>query len=405
MPRLGLVGHGRRSCLKVLVVNPSLFAPFYDYEFCRALAEIGISVTMVGRPARRYEVRPNGSFTLAPLFYRRPGEREAGWQTSRLGHIRKGIQHAFGLRALEKLAFAQRADIVHFQWLVLPLLDRIALRRLRRRCGLVLTVHNAEIATHSPGAVVGKIGAALQSLGQKGAVLGFDRYVVHTARTRAHLIELGIPSERIVYKHHPPLHLATPTPLPADPEEDGRRSILFFGQIKPYKGVDVLIEAGIAMASVRRDFRITIAGRPFQSLEALRARIARAGVEDVFSFDLDYLPEERLAKYLARASIVVFPYREIDGSGALSHAVRFGKPIVATSVGGFAEYPFKDHIELVPRDDAKALATALTLLLDDPVRLEELGRQASTLWSLLPSWVEFAQACHSAYREIAPKHV
>jgi glycosyltransferase involved in cell wall biosynthesis len=391
--------------LKVFIVNPSLFAPHYDYHLCRALVEIGDSVTMVGRPFRRYEQLADEPFEYAGMFYRRTAQRETDWRTSRVGHILKGIEHGFGLRALEKLTIDQRAEIVHFQWLVLPFLDRVFLRRFRRRGGAVLTVHNAEIATHSRGTVVGGIGSMLQSLGQTGAALSFDRYVVHSAKTADHLVDIGINSRRIICLPHPPLELAGASAMNCAPVVGRPRDILFFGTIKPYKGVDVLIEAGIVMAAKRRDFRITIAGRPYQSLESLRDRIVKAGADDVFRFDLNFLPDARLAEYLADASIVVFPYREIDGSGALSHAVKFGKPIVASRVGGFDEPPFRDCLELVAPDDAGALATKLTQLLDEPVRLQLLADKVTTLLHLLPTWTEYARACQTAYRDLLREKV
>lgn len=358
---------------------------------------------MIGRPLRQYEELVDEPFEFADLFYRHTSQREAGWRTSRLDHIRKGIEHAFGLRALEKLVIERGADVVHFQWLVLPLLDRVALSRIRRHCGLVLTVHNAEITTHTPKAVAGPLGAMLQSAGRKRAVLGFDRYIVHTEKTFDRLIELGILPERIIRLPHPPLDLDSPNPPQTTTETEKRPNILFFGQIKPYKGVDILIEAGIAMAATRRDFRITIAGRPFQSMEALRARVTEAGVEEVFRFDLDFVSDTKLAEYLAAASIVVFPYREIDGSGALSHAINFEIPIVASRVGGFAEAPFKDYIELVPPDDSSALAATLAGLLNDPARLSDLKQRTCKLRSSIPSWTDYARACRTAYGEIGPR--
>jgi glycosyltransferase involved in cell wall biosynthesis len=99
----------------------------------------------------------------------------------------------------------------------------------------------------------------------------------------------------------------------------------------------------------------------------------------------------------------VFPYREIDGSGAMSHAVRFEKPIVASNVGGFAEPPFRDYVELVPPDDATALARVLSDLLDDSARLTSLTDKSRTLRSLLPSWPAFAAACQLMYRGIATR--
>ncbi|HRX72907.1 MAG TPA: glycosyltransferase [Hyphomonas sp.] len=393
--------------MRVLVVNPSLFAPAYDYHFCRALTALGVHVTMVGRPLRSYEQQLAGEpFDFAELFYRSTGKREAGGQTSRLGRLRKGVEHALGLRALEALAAEQDADIVHFQWLVLPFLDRIALDRLRRRSGLVLTVHNAELTTHSTSAVIGRLGALLQSLGRRRAVLGFDRYVTHTTNTADQLRALGIAAERILLLPHPPLDLEGPASSSAPTVDNGRREILFFGAIKPYKGIEVLVDAGIALAAARRDFRITIAGRPFQPMDRLRARIAAAGANDAFRFDLDYLPDNRLAAYLAEASIIVFPYRKIDGSGALSHAIRFGKPIVASRVGGFAEAPIKDHLELVPAENPVALAATLASLLDAPDRLAALARRCAALEHELPSWRAFAEASRALYAAIpdAPRH-
>lgn len=390
--------------MRVLVVDPSLFTFPYDRAFCGALGRTGADVVLVGRPLRAYEQSLEGEpFAFADLFYRGTGKREVGWQTSRLGRLRKGVEHALGLRALDALAAEPTADIVHFQWLMLPFLDRLALQRLRRRSGLVLTVHNAELTTHSTSAVIGRLGAVLQALGRQGAVLGFDRYVAHTTKTVAQLETLGIPRDRILLLSHPPLELETPTlPPPPAPAAaaDGRREILFFGAIKPYKGVDVLIEAGLALAATRRDFRITIAGRPFQPMDDLRARVEAAGAADLFRFDLDYLPDARLAAYLAEAAIVVFPYREIDGSGALALAASFAKPIVASRVGVFAEPPVENHVELVPPEDPKALAATLAGLLDAPDHLAALGRRAAALEGELPSWPAFATACRAAYDAI-----
>ena len=123
------------------------------------------------------------------------------------------------------------------------------------------------------GAVaVGRFGAFLQGLDQRRAVLSFDRYIVHSDRTLQRLLGLGVASEKIIHLPHPPLELDAPIPLPVVPKDGDRRDILFFGNIKPYKGVETLIEAGIALAATRRDFRITIAGRPSHPLDALRAR-------------------------------------------------------------------------------------------------------------------------------------
>jgi glycosyltransferase involved in cell wall biosynthesis len=388
--------------LDVFVVNPSLFAPFYDYHLCRALADLGHSVTMIGRPLRQYERRPEGSFESAGLFYRLSDRNNEGRPTSKVGQALKGFEHAAGLAALENLARRKGADVVHFQWLVVPLIDRWWIARMRRRCGMVLTVHNAEVTTHSPGAIIGRVGGLFHSIGQRSAVLGFDRFVVHSARTFDRLRGFGIAADRIAHLQHPPLELRPARNTEPGAPRTGRTEILFFGSIKPYKGVDILVAAGLKMATTRRDFRITIAGQPFQPIDDLQTRIAESRCSDLFRFDLNYIPDEKLADYIAQAAIVVFPYREIDGSGALSHALRLDKPIVASNVGGFAESPFAEHLSLVPPNDPSALASRLGELIADPSSLEELRRKSAQLRSRLPSWADYARACQSLYEEIAP---
>lgn len=94
-------------------------------------------------------------------------------------------------------------------------------------------------------------------------------------------------------------------------------------------------------------------------MEALRAHVATSGIENVFGVDLDYLSDNKISEYLAATSVVVFPCRDIDGSGALLRAIRFEKPIVASKVRGLNEPTFRDHFELVPPGDAAALLATL----------------------------------------------
>jgi glycosyltransferase involved in cell wall biosynthesis len=381
--------------VKVLVVDPPYFTLPYDLHFCRALAEAGAEVELIGRPQRGYEIVGDEPFRLRPIFYPRSEARGDGWKTTRGTKLLKGVEHGLGLVALDRLATATRPDIVHFQWLVVPALDGIALRRLKRRAGLVLTVHNASLTAHSAAAMVGGLAAVLQRLGQ-GDLLGlFDGFIVHTEQTRAHLVGHGIDGARIRVLDHPPLTLAE---VPAAAKGNERR-ILFFGSVKPYKGVDVLVRAALEMLPASPGWRIDVVGRPFQALDDERRLIEAAGLSERFGFDLRYVPDEDLARYLAAADLVVFPYREIDASGALALAVAAGKPIVASAVGVFGERPTADHVSVVPPGDAAALARALTTLAGDPAARERLAAGSRALAETFVSWRSFAQHSLAFYHE------
>jgi glycosyltransferase involved in cell wall biosynthesis len=374
--------------VKVLVVDPSLFSGPYDAAFCAALAAAGAEAQLVTRPPRPHEAPPAAGFTYRALFYRRAERRRE--TAGALGQALKGLEHGRGLVALDALVRRERPDVVHVQWLVLPLLDDLAYARLARRVPLVLTLHNS-VAFH------GRPSSALQLLGHERALRRFQHHVAHTRQTADYLRGLGVPAERISLLPHPPLELP---PAEAAPPQDGIVRILLFGALKPYKGIEVLARAGIALAARRRDFHVTIAGRPFYDLAPLQAEIAAAGAAERFSFDTRFVPDAELACHLARADIVAFPYHEIDASGALALAVRAGRPIVASAVGVFAEPPAAEHLRLVPPGDAAALAGALEELIADPAARRRQAAASRALEAAIPGWPAFARACLEIYRKL-----
>ncbi|MCB2054652.1 MAG: glycosyltransferase [Geminicoccaceae bacterium] len=388
----------------VLMVDPSLFSLPYDEHLCRALAHIGVPVTLVGRPLRTYEhLEPEG-FTFAPLFYPRTETSNADWRGSPGRRLLKGLEHARGLLALTRRTRTERPDVVHLQWFGLPFLDRLALRRIGRSAGLVMTVHNSTVLHGAAHA------AWLQILGDRRARTMFDRYIVHTKKTANHLAELGIDADRVTLLAHPPLRLnhtgggegAGPlveefTPKGRDSEEKPVR-LLFFGSIKHYKGVDLLVEAALRLAARGLPFRLDVLGRPFEPMDGLERRVATAGAAGRIRFDLRYIPDGLLAERLAAADIVVFPYREIDASGALALAVEAGKPIVASDVGVFGEPGTRDHLRLVPAGDVNALTAALAELVEDEAVRAVWAAAVRRLSGTMSSWEEFARRSLEVYR-------
>jgi glycosyltransferase involved in cell wall biosynthesis len=369
--------------VRVLVVDPSLYTLPYDRAFCRALAAAGAEVTLVGRPLRAGEHLAAEGFAFVPLFYR------VGERAGRLQRLVKGAEHGLGLLALARLVHRLRPRIVHLQWLVLPLLDRLLLARIGREAGLVVTVHNS--ASYHGSA------SRLRVRGERAALRRFDAWVAHTERTRAHLAGLGVPAARVRLLPHPPLDLAPPGTVAPPPAAPGMRTLLLFGALKPYKGVDVLIRAALLLARTRRDFRVALVGRPAMDLAPLLAEISAAGLADRLVLDLRFLPEPDLGAWLRAADLALFPYHDIDGSGALVAAAQAGLPIVASAVGGFTEPPVRDHVLLVPPGDPAALAAALDRLLGDPAALARLATQSRGLAAALPSWDRFAAACLELY--------
>ncbi|MEO1016090.1 MAG: glycosyltransferase [Pseudomonadota bacterium] len=372
--------------MKIFVVDQSLFSPLYDAQFCEALAEVGHDVTLIGRPLRPEEEQRARGYRTLPFFYRL-SERALARIGPRALAL-KGVEHGLDMRRLLRLVEQQQPDIVHFEWILLPFIDRYFFKSLGERVPIILTVHNAT-AFHGGGS------SRLMRIGPEQVFNHVAHFIPHTESTANYLASFDIMPDRWTQIQHPAIDL--PDPKIEDQPTDGRTTILLFGALKPYKGIDVLIEAALELASRRQDFRVVIAGKPFMPFDDLKAKIQAAGQDGLVTFDLRLLPDRDLAAHIKRADIVVFPYREIDASGALACACQFGKPIIASQIGTFDEAPARGHVRPIPPADQAGLVQALEQMLDDPEERGKWAEKSRTLKSLIPSWQQFAEQCTSIY--------
>lgn len=188
------------------------------------------------------------------------------------------------------------------------------------------------------------------------------------------------------------------------PEE--AHTLLFFGNIFPGKGLDVLAEAVKLVSREIPDVKLVIAGDGRLSRKTKRI----INDDDRFEVYNYFVPNEIVGEFFSRAALVALPYREEHGdgtkghSGALSTAHAFGKPVVATATGDFpAQVGETDSGIVVPPEDRTALAEAIVeLLVDDEKRAEmaeNSTRQAERL-----SWKNIAKRHIEVYEEAIRSH-
>lgn len=170
--------------------------------------------------------------------------------------------------------------------------------------------------------------------------------------------------------------------LPAE-----RRLALFWGLVRPYKGVDLLLEAFAQLPEEARDWYLLVAGEPWgEAASVLPRMVASLGLGERVRLDLRWVPQAEIARLLAAADLLVLPYRAGSQSAVAPIALAHGLPVLATAVGGLPEL-VHDGLNgmVVEPGSAAALAAALAVL--DRQRLAAFAAAAS---GSVPTWQEYA---------------
>jgi len=114
--------------------------------------------------------------------------------------------------------------------------------------------------------------------------------------------------------------------------------LLFFGYVRKYKGLDILIEAFPKIIKENPESRLLIVGEFYDKPDLYFDQIKKFGIEDKVKVVNEFVPNEEVAKYYEVSDIVILPYRSATQSGILNVAYGFNKPVIVTDVGGLAEF-------------------------------------------------------------------
>jgi glycosyltransferase involved in cell wall biosynthesis len=370
--------------VRVHIVDPSAYTPPYDHALCGALALAGADVELYTSRFAHGPVAPADGYARREIFYR----AAAHVGDARARRVVKLAEHVPDM--LRYRVRAQSADVVHFQWLTVQHIDGHLLPARHTSAGasrpLVLTAHDILPREARPG----------QRVAQRRLYDHFDAIVVHSQHGRARLTgELGVDGERVhVIPHGAFQHLAAqdgPGATAPPPFQTDLPVVLCFGLMRPYKGIDLLLEAWRGVEGAE----LWIAGAPRMDISALRSA-APPGVRFVPRF----ITDDELPRYFRRADLVVLPYREIDQSGVLFTALAFGKPLLLSDVGGFPEVGASGAARVFPAGDVGALRGALQELVADPAALAQLREHARAAASGQYSWSEVARRTLALYEAL-----
>jgi glycosyltransferase involved in cell wall biosynthesis len=311
----------------------------YAYGMSLALVAQGLEVEVIG--SNRID-SPEMHSTEGLRFLNLHGH----WGASVSRPLKLWQVAVFYARLIKYAAFS-RTKIFHILWNnKIPLFDRTLLLLIYRAFGkhLVFTAHNINAGERDG------TDSLLNRLSLKSQYRLVDHVFVHAIKMQQQLIaEYGVrPGAMTVI----PFGINNAVPHTELSTADARRrlgiaerekTILFFGNIRSYKGLHYLVEAfGLLADADSGPYRLIIAGsKPNEEGEQywkdIQRRIMCSGLETKIVQRIEYIPDEETEIYFKAADVTVLPYTYISQSGVLSLSYSFGLPVIATNVGSFEE--------------------------------------------------------------------
>jgi glycosyltransferase involved in cell wall biosynthesis len=169
--------------------------------------------------------------------------------------------------------------------------------------------------------------------------------------------------------------------------------VLFFGYVRPYKGLGVLMEAIAEARHHIPELRLVVAGEFYEDEKKYRGLMSELGITRAVDVHNRFLPDEEVATLFAACDVVVQPYLTATQSGVAQIAFHFERPMILTDVGGLAEIVQDGHAGLVvPPRDPDALAEAIGRFFDEHLSAELTegvrARKADFSWDRLVDAVE-----------------
>jgi glycosyltransferase involved in cell wall biosynthesis len=253
------------------------------------------------------------------------------------------LNPATWLRAL-KLVKSFSPDVVVFEWwqpFFAPLVGTLA--RWLRRSGLRCLIECHNIFSHE--------GIPLAGLLARFALSAADHLITHSASDREELLAL-LPGKTVSVSPLPTLNEFSTSGAGT---REGR-TILFFGKVRKYKGLALLLAAMPKVLS-RIECELLIMGEFYDSIEKYQQMVRRLGIEKHVRIDNRYVPNEEVPAIFGEADVLVLPYLSATQSGVARIALSNRLPIIASRTGGLSESVIEDfNGMLFPPGDSNALA-------------------------------------------------
>lgn len=349
----------------------------YDYGLAMGLADHGAQVDY--HTSEKTEKREHNGVHTVFSFGKVWSKKSP---ISKLFAFLNGYIHSF------RSARTKHCEVVHLQFFSFDLLNTMVVFILNRFSfkTKVLTIH--DISSFKNGD---------KSFFRNYILNSFDKLIVHNQFSFEEIIKVSPNTNISIIPHGNYSHSVSS--IPFDPNQSDELNLLFFGQIKKVKGLDILLEALHSVVQKTDKVNLVIAGKVwYDDLEYYKSLIKLYQLEKRVGCHFNYIPNSEVASFFEKADVVVLPYRQIFQSGVLLLAMSYGRAVLASDLPPFKEI-IQDNVDgvLFKRENSEDLKSKIESLLNNKSRLSKLANNATHKLQNEFSWVNIGHQTLKLY--------
>ena len=315
----------------------------------------------------------------------------------------KGKSYVLSLLRFLFCVIHEKPDIVHWHEIKIPFIEYHLLNCFKRRN--IQVIYSAHDVLHFERAVVSKH--------LKRLYCSFNRIITHAEDSKQLIMQLfNVSSQKIDV-----IPMGEYSCISGEVQDKktarktlgiltDRKVVLFFGYIRKYKGLKILLEALSKIRTAIPDVFLIIAGEPKEEFSIYKKDIERLELGSIVLCDIRYIPMENISVYFSASDMVVLPYTHVYQSGLLYLAFAHRRPVIVTDVGGLPEIVEEGKSGfIIPPNNPTRLAQTMEKALLDISRLERMGQYAFQNAKERYSWNRIAEKTVRIYRDITTRQI
>lgn len=318
---------------------------------------------------------PNAPYSNIYFFQKSTKLCETANLSQKFRQVLRALEYPIDLLRLVGYVKSEKPQIVHYNWIRLPKMDYLFIRYLKsKNIKVIYTAHNF-LPHNSEDRFFKDYFKIYKSI---DIIITLTEYVKNLI-----VQKMGVSEEKIIVVPHvnyaPIVQFYCKNPNVKEAKKNvEQKTILFFGSISPYKGLDILIRSFKRVKESYPNCILKICGNSSEDFSKYNNLIENLEIDnDSIKLDIRFITMRESIEILKEADLVVLPYKNSSQSGVIPFANTLGVPVVATRVGGIPEM-IKEGVSgyCIKPDDPDSLAEKIVELLQNPQKLYNLKQGA-----------------------------